>query len=234
MTVRVFHPAIAGQVETGKIGPANAGQTKNEHMKAPITYTVPALAVNRYMVIVKPPEALLERIKRLQKRLVDDFGLKGEKIQSGYLLLSRFGMYAAQEERLLRKLHYAAMECPPYRISIEGFFSLPDHSVGLKIANPAAVKQINHFIQEHFAGVKFPGERPYYNHFPAIGLANRLEPAEYKKIWGKMEHRHFSATFTADHFMVLRKPSHAHHWSIVNRFAFENLPIQSRQGVLFA
>jgi hypothetical protein len=186
------------------------------------------------MVIVRPSEQVLDRIKKIQGRWKEEQGLKPDQIQSGYLLLSRFSMHSSNEERVLRKLHYAAMECAPYRISINGFFGLPDHSVGLKIANPAAIKQINHMIQIQFAGMKFPGERPYYNHFPAIGLVNRLDTATYKSIWSRVGNKHFLASFTADHLIVLRKSSNANTWSIVDRFAFENLPIQSKQGVLFA
>jgi hypothetical protein len=203
-------------------------------MNPPVTYSVPSLVVNKYMVIVKPSEQLLDRIKRIQNRWMDEQHVKADQLQAGYLLLSRFNMYAAQEERLLRRLHYAAMECAPYRISIDGFFGLPDHSVGLKISNPAPVKQINRLIQIQFSGMKFPGERPYYNQYPAIGLATRLESSQYQEIWKRIGQKHFNAAFTADHLMVLRKAPHANKWSLLDRFAFENLPVHSKQGVLFA
>lgn len=203
-------------------------------MKSPLTYTIPSLSLNKYLIIVKPPEQILDRIKRLQKRWAETYEVKPFQLQSGYLLLCRFGMYAAMEERLLRKLHYAAMECAPYRIGIDGFFGLGEHSVGLKVANMAPVKQINRLIQMQLSGMKFAGDRPYYNHYPAIGLASRLSPIMFREIWRQSEHRHFNAAFTADHMMVLRKAPHTAHWSILDRFCFENLPIQSKQGVLFA
>ena len=203
-------------------------------MKSPVTYAVPSLAVNKYMVIVKPSEQVQDRIKRIQNRWIEENHLRPEQLQAGYLLLSRFNMYAAQEDRLLRRLHYAAMECAPYRISLDGFFGLPDHSAGLKIANPTPVKHINQFIQHQLSGLKFPTERPYYNHYPAIGLASRLEPNQYRDIWKKIEHRHFVAAFIADHFLVLRKAPQAKKWNLLGRFTYENLPIQSKQGVLFA
>jgi 2'-5' RNA ligase len=203
-------------------------------MKAPATYQLPNISVNKYMLIVKPSASILDRVKRLQQKWKHNFRLEDLQLQSGYLLLAKFGMLAAQEERLLRRIHYAAMECPPYRISIDGFWGLPDHSVGLKIANPASVKQINHYIQAQFSDLKFPGERPYYNHYPAIGLASRLLPQEYFEIWKAMENRHFNGAFVADQLLVLRKIHDANRWGLVGNFAFENLPVQSKQGVLFA
>ncbi len=206
----------------------------NLHVKMPDTFNILSVTNNQYMVIVQPGGTVLDRIKRMQGKWKDENGLKPNQLQSGYLLLARFSQHATYEERLLRKLHYAAMECAPYRISIEGFFGLSDHSVGLKISSPAPVKLINRTIQNQMSGLKFPGERPYYNYYPAIGIATKLQPSQYHTIWKSYEHRKFSASFIADHLMVLRKNSQARGWSILNRFSFENIPIQSKQGVLFA
>jgi hypothetical protein len=102
------------------------------------------------------------------------------------------------------------------------------------VGNPSAIKQINRSIQIQFSGIKFPGERPYFNQFPAIGIANRLEPQQYRAIWPKVERRHFAAAFIADHVLVLKKAVSGKNWHILDRFSFENLPVQSKQGVLFA
>jgi hypothetical protein len=203
-------------------------------MQAPATYSLPNISINKYMLIVRPSEQILERTKRLQHKWKNEFDLQDIQLQSGYLLLAKFNQVAAQEERLLRKLHYAAMECAPYRIRLEGFYGYPEHAIGIKIDTPETVKQINRLIQIHLSGIRFPGERPYYNHYPAIGLASRLEPEQYRNIWPKIANKHFSGAFTADHMMVLRKGPYQKGWSMLERFTFENLPIQSKQGVLFA
>jgi hypothetical protein len=204
------------------------------NMNIPEAFNIPAIVNYKYMLIVQPGGNILDRIKRIQRKWTDEYGLKPGQLQSGYLLLARFNQHAAHEERLLRKLHYAAMESAPYRVSIEGFFGLPDHSVGLKINNPAPVKLINRTIQNQLSGLKFPGEKPYFNQYPAIGMATKLLPTQYHATWKAHEHRHFSASFIADHIIVLRKGNHASGWSVLNRFTFENIPIQSKQGVLFA
>ncbi len=204
------------------------------NLKMPGTFNIPQMVHHQYMLIIQPGTAILDRIKRFQKKWVDDEGLKPTQLQSGYLLLSRFSHFGAHEEKLLRKLHYAAMECAPYRINIDGFFGLPEHSVGLKISNPAPVKLINRTIQTHLSGLKFPTEKPYYNQYPAIGVATKMEATQYRQIWKAIEHKHFLASFIADHMIVLRKSPQAKGWSLLNRFSFENIPVQSKQGVLFA
>lgn len=197
-------------------------------------FNIPGMPVNQYMLIVKPSENLLERTKRIQTKWAETEGLQNRQLQSGYLLLARFSQFNAQEERLLRILHYAAMETAPYRINIEGFFGLPEHSIGLKISNPAPVKVINRSIQSYLKGLKLPGERPYFNQYPAIGMATKLEAGQYRAIWNSYGSRHFSAFFIAGHFLVLRKRAQDKGWSILERFGFENIPVQSKQGVLFA
>jgi hypothetical protein len=102
--------------------------------------------------------------------------------------------------------------------------------------------------------------KPYFVEEPNLLIARNLLPWQYEKAWLEYSNKHFTGRFIADGMLLLRRrhndgPSDGPHtrqhndgpsdkphtrlrsdkaWQIAERFAFQNLPVNTRQGELFA
>lgn len=203
-------------------------------MHAPDQLTLTGFPANQYMVFIRPVEPIEHRIKKLKMHLKLDFGLQNGQLMGGYILLSRFSQQEGLERIVLDRLRLISMGMAPFRVQFSGFFSIPDHSVGIRIANPAGISQLVKALQQEQRLMKTPLTKPYFNAYPAVCLASRLEAGQYKSIWNDLKHRQFNGSFIAGNLVVIRKRPNDKQWIIVEEMAFQNLPVSTRQGVLFA
>lgn len=203
-------------------------------MTAPANISNQAYPVNQYMLLIRPPLHIEERIRKLKNELKKEFGLQGMQLQGGYILVARFSQYALLEQRLSEKIKLIAMGAPPFKIELNGYYSHPDHVVGLKITNTNGIQLLQKYLREDQRLLHVPGQSAYFNSYPAISLASRLQPEQYGAIWKKYKNRHFHANFIANQIVLLRKKQGAAQWIVIDEPRFQNLPVHSRQGVLFA
>jgi hypothetical protein len=68
---------------------------------------------------------------------------------------------------------------------------------------------------------------------PHIAIARKLLPWQYEKGWLEYQHRHFSGKFIADGMLLLKRKEGEKKYQAIQRFEFENLPVNTRQGELF-
>lgn len=202
-------------------------------MTAPANLSLPAYPINQYMVIIRPPYPVEQRIRKIKNELKEDFSLQSLQLQGGYILIARFSQYAQLEQKLTDKIKLIAMEAAPFKIELNDYFSHPDHVVGLKIANTAGIQKVQKSFREDQRLLHVPGQSAYFNAYPALSLASRLQPEQYGAIWKKYKNRHFHASFVANHMILLRKKAGSPQWLVIDELHFQNLPVHSRQGVLF-
>jgi hypothetical protein len=203
-------------------------------MPSPSNLILPHHPVSQYMVLIRPSETIEHRIKKLKQGLREDYGLRAHQLMGGYLLLARFSQHTSLERALLDRLRLIAMSEAPFRVELAGYFNIPDHSVGIRIANPAGVSKLIKMLRQEQRLMKSPETKPYFNAYPAICLASRLVSEQYNSIWGALKHRHFNASFIAENLMIIRKSAANSQWIVVEKMELQNLPVFSRQGVLFA
>jgi 2'-5' RNA ligase len=203
-------------------------------MIAPDQFTVTGFPANQYMVFIRPSEPIEHRIKKLKTHLKQEFELQHTQLMGGYILLSRFSQQEGLERNLLDRLRLISMEAAPFRVQFSGFFSIPGQSVGIRIANPGQISLLTKSLKQEQRLMKTPSSKPYFNSYPAVCLASRLDATQYKNVWNDLKNRQFNGTCIADNLVVIRKRPTEKQWIIVEQMAFQNLPVSTRQGVLFA
>ncbi len=203
-------------------------------MNAPDQLTITGFPANQYMLFIRPVEPIEHRIKKLKLHLKNQFGLQGSQLMGGYILLARFSQQEGLERLLLDRLRLISMATAPFRVQFSGFFNIPDHSVGIRIANPAGISQLIKALQQEQRLMKTPLSKPYFNNYPAVCLASRLQAGQYASIWNDLKHRQFNGSCIAGNLVVIRKRPNEKQWLIAEEMVFQNLPVSTRQGVLFA
>ncbi|HSK12150.1 MAG TPA: 2'-5' RNA ligase family protein [Phnomibacter sp.] len=197
------------------------------------TIAQPVYPIDQYLLIIRPSLPVEQRIRRLKNEIREAFDLKVHNMQGGYVLLARFSQYALLENKMTDKLRLIAMEARPFLVELKDYYSHPDHVVGLRVANPAGIQALQKALRQDQRLLHVPGHSAYFNPHPAVALASRLQPEQYGAIWKKYKNRHFHAKFVADNMVLLRKRAGDSRWIVVDQMTLQNLPVSSRQGVLF-
>jgi 2'-5' RNA ligase len=75
--------------------------------------------------------------------------------------------------------------------------------------------------------------KPHFILEPHLTVAHKLQPWQYEKGWLEYSHRHFTGRFIADGMLLLKRQTGESKYQVVQRFAFENLLVSTKQGDLF-
>jgi 2'-5' RNA ligase len=201
----------------------------NEHYKN-------QLSTNEYQLILSPHEELSNRIRQIKAAFQETYqtaaGTAGGKPN---LTILRFTQLALMEERIVQRLRSIAMGYCPFKVELKDFGSLPTHSIFIQVTSKLPIRALVKEVREWQRLMKLDKDhKPYFVEEPNLLIARNLLPWQYEKAWLEYSNKHFTGRFIADAMLLLRRPSGGKAWQIAGRFAFQNLPVNTRQGELFA
>ena len=192
------------------------------------------LAINEYQLILNPHEELRNKVQQLRAAFQETYQAP---ISAGKpnLTLVRFTQLALMEERIVQRLRAVAMGYCPFKIELKDFGSLPTHSIFINVTSKLPIRRLVTEIRDVQRLMKLDKEhKPHFIDEPNLLIARKLLPWQYEKGWLEYSNKSFTGKFIADGMLLLRRRQGDKAWQIVERFAFQNLPVSTRQGELFA
>jgi len=196
--------------------------------------SMPGFRINEYKIILVPHEELSQKIISLKTAFHEKFGMKDIKPSAPQLILANFKQVKAAEQRIVNRLHMISMAAHPFKIELKDFGSYPSHTIYLH-ANSIGVTELIKKIR-HDAGRLMKLDADNTAHFMSNGhltIARKLKPWQYEKAWLEYSHTHFSGKFIADHMILVRRAAGEFKYRPFERFDFQDLPVDTKQGVLF-
>jgi 2'-5' RNA ligase len=199
-----------------------------------IIQKMPGYRLNEYMLVLRPHEELRKRIQDVKKEFAEKFKCPQAVWSKPHLMLARFTQYEMMEERVLNRLKTIAMGFHAIKIEMKDFGSYPAHSVFINVVSREPIKALIKEIRESQRLLKLDNDhKPYFTDEPHMIVAGKLLPWQYEAAWLEYSHRHFTGRFIADDMMLLKRRAGEKAWQIVERLAFQNLPVTIKQGELF-
>ena len=151
-----------------------------------------------------------------------------------HLLLARFNQHEMMEERVVNRLKTIAMSFHPIKVELKDFGSYPSHSIFIQVLSRELIKELIQEIREAQRLLKPDNDhKPYFTDDPHVIVSSKLLPWQYEKGWLEYSHRHFTGRFIASDMLLLKRRMGEKAWQILDRLAFQNLPVNTRQGELF-
>lgn len=194
--------------------------------------SMPGYRLSEYMLVLAPPDALQERLKKIKEAVAQTINRK-ITMSKPYILLSRFVTWEMQEERLLQRLQVIGIEQYPFRVHIQGIKGFPAHTIYIPVLSREPVLKLVRSIRIHRKLMQSPDNDPYFISEPHMAIARQLTASQYETVLQSLGHRQFNAHFIADAMLLLRhRPNEG--LQIVQRFEFQNIPVNARQGSLFS
>ncbi|HLZ16965.1 MAG TPA: hypothetical protein VKQ08_07990, partial [Cyclobacteriaceae bacterium] len=142
---------------------------------------------------------------------------------------------ALMEERIVQRLRTIAMGYCPFKVELKDFGSLPTHSIFINVTSKLPIRGLVTEIRDVQRLMKLDKEhKPHFLDEPNMLIARKLLPWQYEKGWLEYSNRSFTGKFIADGMLLLKRRQGDFAWQIAERFVFQNLPVSTKQGELFA
>ena len=195
---------------------------------------MPGYRLNEYMLVLSPHEELRKRIQQVKKEFAEKYKCPQASWGKPHLMLARFTQYEMMEERVTNRLKSIAMGFHPVKIELKGFGSYPTHSIFISVLSREPIKDLIREIRDSQRLLKPDNDhKPYFTEDPHLLVAGKLAPWQYETGWLEYTHRHFTGRFVAESMLLLKRRLGEKAWQIVERLAFQNLPVAIKQGELF-
>jgi len=201
-----------------------------------LSNTIPGYGVYEYLLVLNPHEELRNRIIATKTDFFNSYQAETAKWGKPHLTLVNFVQYQMLEERIINRLKIIAMGYHPLKIELKDFGSFPAHTIYINVTSKMPIQNLVKQIRTNAQKlIKLNNDnKPHFMLEPHITIARKLLPWQYEKGWLEYSHKHFTAKFIADGMLLLKRPVGQLKYEIVQRFQFQNLPVNTTQGELFA
>ena len=197
--------------------------------------TLPGYKVYEYLLVLQPHEELWNRIIKVKNEFADKYETDHARWGKPHITLVNFLQHEMTEPRIINRLKLIAMAFPAIKIELRDFGSFPSHTIYINITSKLPVQSLVKKIRTEAQRLMKLNDdnKPHFIIEPYITIARKLQPWQYEKGWLEYSHKHFTGRFIASDMLLLKRPLGELKYQIVQRFAFENLPVSTVQGDLF-
>jgi len=193
------------------------------------------LPVIEYQLVLNPHEELRNRILQVKKDFYDAYQAQTAQWGRPQVTIARFTQLALMEERIVHRLKTIAMGFCPFKVELKDFGSFPSHTIFINVISKLPVRELSKEVREVQALMKLDKDhKPHFIDEPYFTIASKLLPWQYEKGWLEYSQKHFTGRFIADSMLLLKRREGDRAWQIAERLEFQNLPVTTRQGELFA
>lgn len=201
---------------------------------------LPGYRLYEYRLVLGLPEELRNRTAKIKQEFAEKYKTTEAGTGKPTITLVSFTQYAMLEERILHRLETIAMGSTPFKAELKDFGSFPSHTIYIPVTSKVPVQQLVKTIRSEAqrllllkAADKREEKKPHFILEPHIIIARKLKPWQYEKGWLEYSHRHFTGRFIAEGMTLLRRPEGETKYQAIRQFAFQNLPVTTKQGELF-
>jgi 2'-5' RNA ligase len=197
---------------------------------------LPGYRIYEYLLVLNPHEELRNKILSVKKDFYDKYQAETARWGKPHITLVNYVQYEMMEDRIVNHLKTIAMGFHPIKVELKDYGSFPSHTIYINITSKVPVQSLVKQIRTETQRLMKLNDdnKPHFILEPHLTIARRLLPWQYEKGWLEYSHKHFTGRFIADAMLLLKRPVGELKYEIVKRFEFENLPVATKQGELFA
>lgn len=197
---------------------------------------IPGYRVCEYLLVLRPPEELWKKIVRVKEEFAEAYECVQARWGQPHITLVKFVQYEIMETRIVNRLKNTGMSQYPFKIELYDYGSFPSHTIYIAITTKVPVQRLVKQVRSETQRLMKPDDehKPHFIMEPHLTVARKLLPRQYEKAWQDYSNRQFTGRFIADGMLLLKRPLNEKKYQIVQRFAFQNLPVTTKQGELFA
>ena len=200
-----------------------------------LSNTIPGYRVYEYLLVLNPHEELRNKITAVKTDFYNSYQAETAKWGKPHLTLVNFLQYGLREDRIINRLKVIAMGYNTVKVELKDYGSFPAHTIYINVTSKVPIQNLIKQIRTETQRLMKLNDdnKPHFIMEPHMTIARRLLPWQYEKGWLEYSHKHFTGRFIADGMLLLKRPVGELKYQIVQRFEFQNLPVNTTQGELF-
>ena len=204
-------------------------------MKNELLASAPGYTVCEYLFILQPHEELWNTIMQEKKIFAEKFDCPAAMYLKPHIALIRFKQHEMMEQHIVRRLKNITMALSPFKIELKDFGSFPSHTIYINVTSKLPIQNLIKEIRTNGQRLMKLNDdnKPHFIMEPHLTIARKLRPWQYEKGWLEYSNKNFSGKFIADAMLLLKRPVEEKKYQIAQRFEFQNLPVNIKQGQLF-
>jgi 2'-5' RNA ligase len=201
-----------------------------------VNFHMPGYKVDEYMIVLAPHRDLWDRLKKIKDEFAEKYKAPNARFTRPHVALVNFLTLGMMEEKIIQRLQSIAMGMTPFKVELKDFGSYPTHTIFINVLSKLPIQKLVSNLKEAQRLMKLNAEnKPHFIEDPHITICMKLKPWQYEQGWLEYSHRHFTGRFIADSMLLLKRPAgEKGAFQIARRFDFMNLPVNTKQGSLFA
>lgn len=196
---------------------------------------IPVYGITEYLLVLTPPENLWQKIMKVKEEFAENYQCDQARWGKPHITLVRFEQFEMVEARIVTRLKPVAMAAPAFMLDLKDYGCFPAHTIFINVLSKIPVQLLVKQIRTDCQRLMKMDEdhKPHFITEPHLTIARKLMPWQFEKGWLAYSHRHFSGRFIADGMLLLKRRAGEKAYQIAQRFAFQNLPVTTKQGALF-
>ena len=197
------------------------------------TQSIPGYKINEYLLVLNPNEELESKISIVKKQFSESYKTNHALGGRPQITLARFTQLEMMEERITQRLKAIAMGSYPIKMELRDYGSFPSHTIFINVTTKLPVRDLVKRVKEIQRLMKLDNDhKPHFIDEPHIIIARKLLPWQYEKGWLEYSNKHFTGRFIADAMLLVKRKVGDKVYQVVQRFEFQNLPVDTKQGEL--
>ncbi len=195
--------------------------------------SLPGYRMCEYLLVLQPHEELLNKVMHIKKEFAEKYEAPSAAFGKPQITLAKFSQLQMMEDRICNRLKMIAMAMPAFKVELKDFGSFPSHTIYINVDTKVAVKLLIKHLKTAQQLLKTKEQKPHFMEESHLTIARQLLPWQFEKGWLEYSHRHFTGRFIANSMLLLRRAEGSKSYQPVQRFEFLNMPVVTKQGVLF-
>ncbi|MER3499437.1 MAG: hypothetical protein C4308_12795 [Chitinophagaceae bacterium] len=197
---------------------------------------MPGYKLFEYLLVLTPHEELRTRIAEVKEQFYRYYKTENAKWGKPHIALVNFLQYEMMEERIINRLRIIGMGFHPIKVEMKDFGSFPSHTIYINVISKMPIQLLVKNIRSQAQRLMKLNEenKPNFIMEPYLPIARKLKPRQYEKGWLEYSNKHFSGRFIADGMLLLKRSLENMKYQVVEKFSFQNLPVETKQGNLFS
>ena len=197
-----------------------------------IIETMPGYRLNEYQLVIMPHEELRHKIMHVRAEFARKYALAKPYSGPAHLPLVRFSQVEMMEEKLRHVIKAIAMGIQPFKLEIKDYGAYPSHSIYLQTATHSPLTDLVKQLKQGGRVMRSTAGDPQYLQDFNITIASKLLPWQFEQGWEDYRHRSFTGRTIVNGLLLLKK-SPGGKYAVVEHFPCLNLPVLTKQGMLF-
>jgi 2'-5' RNA ligase len=138
------------------------------------------------------------------------------------------------EPGLMERMQEISMSHHPFKVDLKDFSAYPSHTIYIEVQTKSPFNELVKSLKKIKWLMNIPENEPHFIPEPHLIIAQKLKPMQFIKMWVECEHSQFSGAFMADAMLLLKRSLINKRYEVVRRMEFMSLPMNVKQGSLFA